>query len=114
MKLVITVVKYVPQAWVNYKRKSTVGWNIWQILLDFAGGVLSIGQLILDSAFQEDWSGVTGNPLKFLLGNISILFDLLFIVQHYILYRERTEETDNRKTTDLRTPLLTSTGELPR
>ncbi|KAL1988113.1 hypothetical protein VTN96DRAFT_1144 [Rasamsonia emersonii] len=114
VKLVITVVKYVPQAWVNYKRKSTVGWNIWQILLDFAGGVLSIGQLILDSAFQEDWSGVTGNPLKFLLGNISILFDLLFMVQHYILYRERADDTDNRKTTDLRTPLLTSAGELPR
>ncbi|KAL1970498.1 hypothetical protein VTN77DRAFT_4142 [Rasamsonia byssochlamydoides] len=114
VKLVITVVKYVPQAWVNYKRKSTVGWDIKQILLDFAGGVLSIAQLILDSCFQADWSGVTGNPLKFLLGNISIFFDLLFMVQHYVLYRERGNDTDDRKTPGLRTPLLSEAGELPR
>lgn len=89
VKLIITVVKYCPQAWVNYKRKSTVGWSIWQILLDFSGGVLSIAQLLLDSSFQDDWSGVTGNPVKFLLGNVSIIFDVLFIVQHYILYRDK-------------------------
>lgn len=31
------------------------------------------------------WSQL--NPVKFLLGNITILFDVIFIVQHYILYR---------------------------
>ena len=86
-KLVITVVKYVPQAWANYKRKSTEGWSILQILLDITGGVLSITQLLIDSSLQGDWSGVTGNPVKLGLGNVSICFDILFIIQHYWLYK---------------------------
>ncbi|KAJ5636841.1 uncharacterized protein N7484_010154 [Penicillium longicatenatum] len=87
IKLVITVVKYVPQAWMNYKCQSTLGWNINQILLDLAGGVLSLLQLIMDSSLQSDWSGITGNPVKLFLGNITIISDLIFITQHYILYR---------------------------
>ncbi|KMU78163.1 hypothetical protein CISG_07003 [Coccidioides immitis RMSCC 3703] len=89
VKLVVTVIKYIPQAWVNYKRKSTVGWSIGQILLDFSGGVLSILQLIIDSALEDDWSGITGNPIKLLLGNVSIFFDLIFMAQHYIIYPDR-------------------------
>ena len=54
--------------------------------MDLTGGILSIAQLLIDSGLQHDWSGVTGNPVKFGLGNVSILFDLLFIVQHYVLY----------------------------
>lgn len=77
----------MPQAWLNYKRQSTVGWNIAQILLDLAGGVLSLVQVVLDSSLQSDWSGITGNPVKFLLGNITIFFDMIFVVQHYVLYR---------------------------
>lgn len=55
--------------------------------MDLLGGVLSIAQLVIDSSMQKDWSGLTGNPVKFGLGNISIIFDLVFITQHYILYR---------------------------
>lgn len=60
VKLVCTVIKYCPQVYVNYKRKSTEGWSINQILLDFTGGVLSLAQLLVDSALQADWSGLTG------------------------------------------------------
>ncbi|KAF1984190.1 hypothetical protein K402DRAFT_395857 [Aulographum hederae CBS 113979] len=94
VKLVCTVVKYCPQAWLNYKRKSTVGWSIGQILLDFVGGVLSIMQLIIDSSLQADWSGVTGNPAKFALANISIIFDIIFMLQHYVLYTEKRAASD--------------------
>jgi cystinosin len=87
------VVKYVPQAWVNYKRQSTVGWSIIPILLDLSGGVLSLVQLVLDSSLQSDWSGITGNPVKFLLGNITIVSDTVFIVQHYWLYRDASKDT---------------------
>ncbi|KAL7268074.1 hypothetical protein RUND412_009317 [Rhizina undulata] len=86
VKLFISVVKYVPQAWVNYKRKSTVGWSIENILLDLAGGLLSLAQLVLDSSLQGDWSGIIGNPVKFYLSQIAIVFDILFMTQHYILY----------------------------
>ena len=86
IKLVVTVVKYIPQVWVNYKRKSTQGWSIWQILFDLTGGVLSILQLVIDSSLQADWSGIMGNSVKLGLGNVSIFFDLIFITQHYFLY----------------------------
>lgn len=32
----------VAQVWLNYRRKSTVGWSIENILLDFTGGTLSL------------------------------------------------------------------------
>ncbi|KAL4884337.1 PQ loop repeat-domain-containing protein [Aspergillus karnatakaensis] len=105
VKLVITVVKYVPQAWVNYKRQSTRGWSIIPILLDLTGGVLSLVQLILDSAFQNDWSGIAGNPIKFLLSNVTIFFDLIFILQHYVIYRDAAAE-DKGKNPDVYSPLL--------
>ena len=90
----MTVVKYIPQAWANYQRKSTAGWSIYQILLDVIGGVLSIAQLVIDSSLQSDWSGITGNPVKLGLGNVSIFFDIIFMVQHYILYKGHQVEEE--------------------
>lgn len=49
VKLAITLIKYVPQAFYNYKRKSTVGWSIGNIFLDFTGGMLSMLQMILNA-----------------------------------------------------------------
>ncbi|KAL7625316.1 hypothetical protein AAE478_004532 [Parahypoxylon ruwenzoriense] len=88
VKLLITVVKYAPQLVYNFRNRSTRGWSISQILLDFLGGMLSIAQLVMDSYMQGDWSGVTGNPVKFALGNVSMLYDLIFMTQHYVLYRD--------------------------
>ncbi|KAI4156866.1 MAG: hypothetical protein L6R39_000956 [Caloplaca ligustica] len=88
IKLLITVVKYIPQVRLNYERKSTVGWSIEQILLDLVGGILSVVQLVIDSLLEGDWSGLTGNPVKFGLGNVSVVFNIIFILQHYVFYRE--------------------------
>ena len=52
---------------------------------------MSIAQLILDSALSGDWSGISGDPVKFGLGFLSIFFDLVFMTQHYVLYRDRTD-----------------------
>ncbi|KDO35313.1 hypothetical protein SPRG_22049 [Saprolegnia parasitica CBS 223.65] len=87
VKLAISLVKYVPQAYLNYKRQSTIGWTIYNVLLDFSGGLLSIVQLLMDGASTHDWSSVTGNPVKFALGFASMFFDVIFMTQHYILYR---------------------------
>ena len=92
VKLLVTFIKYMPQAWVNYKRKSTDGWSIAQILLDLSGGVLSLLQLLIDASLQSDWSGLTGNPAKLGLANVSIFFDLIFITQHYVLYRPMKQD----------------------
>ena len=76
VKLLITITKYIPQVLLNYKRQSTEGWSIWAILLDFMGGILSTLQLVLDCYNLNDWSGISGDPAKFGLGLISILFDV--------------------------------------
>ncbi|PHH70317.1 hypothetical protein CDD80_6104 [Ophiocordyceps camponoti-rufipedis] len=75
VKLIITLVKYTPQMLANARNRSTAGWSIWQILLDVVGGVLSVAQQAVDSYVLRDWSGITGNPVKFALGNASLLFD---------------------------------------
>eukprot|EP01059_Diplonema_ambulator_P029291 TRINITY_DN48616_c0_g1_i1.p1 TRINITY_DN48616_c0_g1~~TRINITY_DN48616_c0_g1_i1.p1 ORF type:complete len:361 (+),score=78.28 TRINITY_DN48616_c0_g1_i1:52-1083(+) len=87
VKLGISIVKYTPQVYLNYKRKSTSGWNIYNILLDFTGGLLSTTQLLMDSISQDDWSAVTGNTVKFGLGFCSMFFDIIFMTQHYVLYK---------------------------
>ena len=94
VKLLLTAYKYVPQVMANYRRKSTAGWAIEQILLDFSGGLLSLVQLLIDSALQEDWSGLVGNPVKLGLANISMLFDAIFMTQHFVLYGPVEEGND--------------------
>lgn len=37
----------------------------------------------------DDWKSIFGDPTKFGLGAFSIFFDLVFICQHYILFRGR-------------------------
>ena len=113
VKLVATIVKYIPQAWVNYKRKSTVGWDITQVILDVTGGFLSILQLVIDSSLQKDWSGITGNPIKFALGNITIFFDIILVAQHYILYPSRGPDKSD-EVADHLTPLLPDSGRIRR
>jgi cystinosin len=72
--------------WLNYRRQSTEGWNMHNVLLDFGGGALSLVQLVMDGAATRDWSAVTGNPVKFGLGSASMLFDVIFMAQHWLLY----------------------------
>ena len=87
IKVCITCMKYVPQVYYNYHRRSTVGWNIWQILLDFFGGTFSTLQMFYDAPSAASASDVMVRNLpKFMLGNISIVFDIIFMVQHYYLY----------------------------
>ncbi|KAK5582600.1 hypothetical protein RB653_004185 [Dictyostelium firmibasis] len=88
VKLFITFIKYIPQAYLNFKNKSTSGWSVHNVLLDFSGGVLSLLQMFLDVADSGNWSIFTGDPVKLGLSLLSIAFDILFIIQHYILYRK--------------------------
>lgn len=46
VKLSVTAIKYMPQVYFNYKRKSTVGWSIWMVYLDICGGSLSMFQML--------------------------------------------------------------------
>ncbi|KAM4574318.1 cystinosin isoform 2-T2 [Fundulus diaphanus] len=87
IKLAVTLIKYVPQAYMNYRRQSTKGWSIGNVLLDFTGGVFSILQMIIQSYNNDEWKLVFGDPTKFGLGLFSVAFDIVFMTQHYCLYR---------------------------
>ncbi|XP_017102180.2 cystinosin [Drosophila bipectinata] len=93
VKLTITIIKYVPQALMNYRRKSTSGWSIGNILLDFTGGTLSMLQMILNAHNYDDWASLFGDPTKFGLGLFSVLFDVFFMLQHYVFYRHTKESS---------------------
>ncbi|SMQ53846.1 unnamed protein product [Zymoseptoria tritici ST99CH_1A5] len=89
LKLVITVFKYAPQILSNHRRRSTRGFTIVGVVLDAGGGILSLVQLVVDCSRQADWSGLSGNPLKLGLAVLSLLADVVFVLQHFWLYRER-------------------------
>lgn len=105
LKLFISLVKYIPQVLLNYRLKSAEGLAIWVILLvswrkqatraalrqqDITGSFLSFAQLAVSAVFIEhDPSGIVANPAKLGLSLLSVLFDAIFIVQHYWLYPNR-------------------------
>ncbi|RHY74216.1 hypothetical protein DYB34_013661, partial [Aphanomyces astaci] len=92
VKLGATLVKYIPQVYLNHARRSTVGYSIYGVLVDFLGSILSIGQLVMDGAVTDDWSAISGDPVKFGLGAVCIFFDAVFMVQHYVLYPDTDEK----------------------
>ncbi|KAH8354407.1 hypothetical protein KR084_010378, partial [Drosophila pseudotakahashii] len=104
VKLTITIIKYVPQALMNYRRKSTAGWSIGNILLDFTGGTLSMLQMILNAHNYDDWVSIFGDPTKFGLGLFSVLFDIFFMLQHYVFYRHSRESSSSDLTTVTEAP----------
>lgn len=107
IKLAVTLTKYTPQVILNWRRKTTDGFNVYNVLLDFAGGLLSVVQLLMDCAVTGDWkSGIGGDPVKFALGFTSMFFDIIFMVQHYIVYAE-----NNRVYNKSRQALLLLHGE---
>jgi cystinosin len=111
VKIILTLWKYIPQAFANFKRQSTLGWSIIQQLLDLSGSILSMLQLVIDSSLQGDWSGISGNPVKVGLSQISLVFDIIFITQHYVLYgpveeRSERESGDDQLLENERDPLL--------
>ncbi|KAI8093494.1 PQ loop repeat-domain-containing protein [Halteromyces radiatus] len=61
VKLGSDALKFLPQIWLNYKRKSTLGWSVHLILLDTLGGICSIIQLVVDAYIAKDWSGISGD-----------------------------------------------------
>lgn len=67
---------------MNYTRKSTIGWSIGNVLLDFTGGILSMLQMMLN-AFNYG----TNRSLKLnFISNskLSVESKLKFSLQSYI------------------------------
>ena len=41
--------------------------------------------------FSDDWTSFVGDPTKLGLGLFSVAFDILFILQHYVCFRNRRD-----------------------
>jgi cystinosin len=100
-KVFISFIKYIPQVMTNWRRKSTKGWNIHNILLDFTGGTFSFGQNIVDtlrhqSVIIHDDQSNSLNIAKYALSFVSIIFDIIFCIQHFILYRVPESEEEKK------------------
>ncbi|KAI9127974.1 hypothetical protein K1719_000967 [Acacia pycnantha] len=87
VQVCLTTIKYIPQAVMNFMRKSTEGWSIENTLLDFLGSVGNYSQMVMQSIDQGSWMNIYGNIGKVMLSLVSISFDILFMIQHYVLYR---------------------------
>ena len=83
-KAAITLVKYIPQVYLNYSRKSTVGWSLTNVFLDFTGGAFSFLQLFINSVALGkplfDESDLGFNIVKFLLSVLTMIFDVIFFI----------------------------------
>ncbi|XP_009371722.2 cystinosin homolog [Pyrus x bretschneideri] len=86
IQVFMTVIKYTPQAFMNFMRKSTDGLSIGYFSLDFSGGVTNYAQMAVQSIDQDSWVNFYGNMGKMLLSMISVSFDILFMCQRFLLY----------------------------
>lgn len=66
-------------------------WSTHTIMVNASTRLLYLSELdfipICICFFTDDWASIFGDPTKFGLGLFSVMFDVLFMVQHYILYR---------------------------
>ena len=80
------IFQYSPQVWLNFKRKSTTGFHIGGVLLDFGGGVLSLLQMDIYCFIEHSINQLTGNIPKMALAVVTLLFNIILVWQHYVFY----------------------------
>ncbi|KAL7100551.1 hypothetical protein ACP275_08G004700 [Erythranthe tilingii] len=86
IQVIMTVTMYFPQALLNFKRKTTSGFSVGNILLDFLGGITNAIQMVMQSIDQNSLENLFGNIGKTLLALVTIFFDIVLLIQHYLLY----------------------------
>ncbi|KAJ8749876.1 hypothetical protein K2173_013791 [Erythroxylum novogranatense] len=111
IQVFMTAIKYIPQAIMNFLRKSTDGFSIGNILLDFFGGMTNYAQMAVQSIDQNSWINFYGNIGKAMISLLSIFFDVLFMVQHYILYPAKRTVIHPKINKDGSEPLIQSSNE---
>lgn len=76
-----------------------MGWSLANVLLDLTGGLLSFAQIFLNAAaLNEPVIGAGAfNLVKFVLSVMSIIFDTIFLIQHYILYPDAWKNAKKAK-----------------
>ena len=96
IKVVITLIKYLPQVYLNFKNSSTIGFSTTGILMDLSGGILSILQLFWDAAIRKtDFNEIfSKNATKLLLSSASLSMDCVLIFQAIIYKNSKQEDVE--------------------
>lgn len=89
LKIAMSLVKNIPQAFHNYERKSLKGFAIQSVLLDVTGGAASLLQLVLQISGEQafDASTLAANFGKIGLALVTLLFNFIYISQ-WLIYRD--------------------------
>ncbi|EDO18108.1 hypothetical protein Kpol_1031p12 [Vanderwaltozyma polyspora DSM 70294] len=89
----------LPQLLKNYKRKSTDGISPSLFWMTFTSNVTYNISIVTSEKFlsSNDKRGFILNELPFIIGNSgTIIFDIVYFYQHYILYRETQQQQQQR------------------
>jgi len=92
IKVGSSVIKYIPQVLLNYKRKCTLGYPIDMAVLDLSGGTACYLQVIIQAVNAADMTIITGNSGKLGIGFVSVFFDIILLTQHFCLYGKNNEQ----------------------
>jgi cystinosin len=89
MRIGVIFIRNFPQIALNYRRKSTVGWNITACLMGLTGWIARLLQLLFDRNDTNNWSNVTALVIMVVLITVSILCNAIFILQHFLWFAVR-------------------------
>ena len=88
VKLLSSILKYIPLCWNNYKLKSTSGFNVFGAIADFIGGTCNMFQLFFDiwkiEGVVNPFTSEKFNPVKFANGALALGFNILFFAQFFM------------------------------
>jgi hypothetical protein len=82
----------MPQVYLNWKRKCTLGFAIDMAILDISGGTSCYLQTIIQYVNAQDIAIITSNYGKIGIGFVSCFFDIILLVQHFCLYGKNNDK----------------------
>ncbi|XP_049819469.1 cystinosin homolog [Aethina tumida] len=90
--------RYLPQVRHNFRRKCTLGWNIWGPLVELLGLGIS-GVSVLLQIINLGWivTPLENTFVELIIIVFAILYIIIFIVQHFIYYYEPEIDTTSNK-----------------
>ncbi|XP_058751326.1 cystinosin homolog [Vicia villosa] len=108
IQVCMILIKYFPQALMNFMRKSTDGFSIGSILFDFSGGVFNYSQMVVQSIDQDSGVNFYGNIGKVMISLITIFYDSILMCQHYVLYPHKKALITSKNSEEIKKPLISS------
>lgn len=108
IKVGSSVIKYMPQVYLNWKRKCTLGFAIDMAIMDISGGTACYLQTVVQYINSNDIAIVSGNIGKIGIGFVSCFFDVILLMQHFCLYGKNNHAAllEMEKETDEKSPFV--------